>query len=358
MVYAHKPLYNHLGIDVIEVLEYVTNVEILLGDALGQVKTLDEKSIQTVITSPPYWGLRDYGTATWEGGDSKCEHTISMPSKWTDKKRRADRPEVANRGGDNSKCHQCGALRIDNQVGLEPSPEDYISNLVLLFDEVKRVLADDGTVWITIGDSYVGQSWSGRGNVIDIKGNTYVGSDGKGRRGAGHKKQGKGLKPKDLVGIPWMLAFAMRNAGWYLRSDIIWAKPNPIPEPVKDRPTRAHEYIFLFSKNRKYYYDYDAVKERTVDGVGWRNPRDVWFITPRQYRGEHIAVFPYEIPERCILAATRVGDTVLDPFVGSGTVCEVARKLERNSIGIELSERYFNIAAKLMSITTLGDFDG
>jgi len=358
LVYAHKPLYNHLGIDVIEVLEYVTNVEILLGDALGQVKTLDEKSIQTVITSPPYWGLRDYGTATWEGGDSKCEHTISMPSKWTDKKRRADRPEVANRGGDNSKCHQCGALRIDNQVGLEPSPEDYISNLVLLFDEVKRVLADDGTVWITIGDSYVGQSWSGRGNVIDIKGNTYVGSDGKGRRGAAHKKQGKGLKPKDLVGIPWMLAFAMRNAGWYLRSDIIWAKPNPIPEPVKDRPTRAHEYIFLFSKNRKYYYDYDAVKERTVDGVGWRNPRDVWFITPRQYRGEHIAVFPYEIPERCILAATRVGDTVLDPFVGSGTVCEVARKLERNSIGIELSERYFNIAAKLMSITTLGDFDG
>jgi len=358
LVYAHKPLYNHLAIDVIEVLEYVTNVEILLGDALGQVKTLDEKSIQTVITSPPYWGLRDYGTATWEGGDSKCEHTISMPSKWTDKKRRADRPEVANRGGDNSKCHQCGALRIDNQVGLEPSPEDYISNLVLLFDEVKRVLADDGTVWITIGDSYVGQSWSGRGNVIDIKGNTYVGSDGKGRRGAAHKKQGKGLKPKDLVGIPWMLAFAMRNAGWYLRSDIIWAKPNPIPEPVKDRPTRAHEYIFLFSKNRKYYYDYDAVKERTVDGVGWRNPRDVWFITPRQYRGEHIAVFPYEIPERCILAATRVGDTVLDPFVGSGTVCEVARKLERNSIGIELSERYFNIAAKLMSITTLGDFDG
>ena len=218
MVYAHKPLYNHLGIDVIEVLEYVTNVEILLGDALGQVKTLDEKSIQTVITSPPYWGLRDYGTATWEGGDSKCEHTISMPSKWTDKKRRADRPEVANRGGDNSKCHQCGALRIDNQVGLEPSPEDYISNLVLLFDEVKRVLADDGTVWITIGDSYVGQSWSGRGNVIDIKGNTYVGSDGKGRRGAAHKKQGKGLKPKDLVGIPWMLAFAMRNAGWYLIS--------------------------------------------------------------------------------------------------------------------------------------------
>jgi DNA modification methylase len=155
-----------------------------------------------------------------------------------------------------------------------------------------------------------------------------------------------------------MLAFAMRNAGWYLRSDIIWAKPNPIPEPVKDRPTRAHEYIFLFSKNRKYYYDYDAVKERTVDGTGWRNPRDVWFITPRQYRGEHIAVFPYEIPERCILAATRVGDTVLDPFVGSGTVCEVARKLERNSIGIELSERYFNIAAKLMSITTLEDFDG
>lgn len=358
MVYAHKPLYNHLDVDVIEVLEYLTNVEILLGDAIDRVKTLDEKSIQTVITSPPYWGLRDYGTATWEGGDSKCEHTISMPSKWTDKKRRADRPEVANRGGDNSKCHKCGALRIDNQVGLESSPEEYISNLVQLFDEVKRVLADDGTVWITIGDSYVGQSWSGRGNIIDTKGNTYVGSDGKGRRGAAHKKQGKGLKPKDLVGIPWMLAFAMRNAGWYLRSDIIWAKPNPIPEPVKDRPTRAHEYIFLFSKNRKYYYDYDAVKERTVDGTGWRNPRDVWFITPRQYRGEHIAVFPYEIPERCILAATRVGDTVLDPFVGSGTVCEVARKLERNSIGIELSERYFNIAAKLMSVTTLEDFDG
>ena len=349
MVYAHKPLYNHLGIDVIEVLEYLTNVEILLGNAIDRVQTLDEKSIQTVITSPPHWGLRDYGTADWKGGDSTCEHTISMPSKWTDKKRRADRPEVANRGGDNSKCHKCGALRIDNQIGLEASPEEYIINLVLLFDEIKRVLTDDGTLWINIGDSYVGQSWSGKGNV---------GSDKKGRRGAGHKKQGKGLKPKDLVGIPWMLAFAMRNAGWYLRSDIIWAKPNPIPEPVKDRPTRAHEYIFLFSKNRRYYYDYEAAKERTADGLGWRNARDVWFITPRQHRGEHIAVFPYEIPERCILATTRVGDTVLDPFVGSGTVCEVARKLKRDSIGIELSERYFNIAAKLMNVTTLEDFDG
>ena len=155
-----------------------------------------------------------------------------------------------------------------------------------------------------------------------------------------------------------MLAFAMRNAGWYLRSDIIWAKPNPIPEPVKDWPTRAHEYNFLFSKNRKYYYDYEAVKEKTVDGLGLRYARDVWFITPRQHRGEHIAVFPFELPERCILAATRVGATVLDPFVGSGTVCEVAKRLDRNSVGIELNERYFNIAAKLMNLTTLEDFNG
>jgi len=271
-------------------------IDILLGNALDVVDTLPDESIQSVVTSPPYWGLRDYGE--------------------------------------------------DEQLGLESTPEKYVENLVLLFDKIKRVLKEDGTVWINIGDCYVGQSWSGSGNV---------GSDLKGRRSAKHKKQGDNLKPKDLVGIPWMLAFAMREAGWYLRSDIIWAKPNPVPEPVKDRPTRAHEFIFLLSKNKKYYYNYEEAKEVNKDGTS-KNARDVWWITPRQYRGEHVAVFPFELPERCIKSSTKEGDVVLDPFVGSGTVCEVAHKLQRDSIGIELNERYFNIAAKLMSITTLGDF--
>ena len=274
------------------------NVEILHGNALQVVDTLEDNSIQTVVTSPPYWGLRDYG--------------------------------------------------VDEQIGLESSPQSYINNLVLLFERIKRVLKDDGTVWINIGDCYVGKSWSGSGNV---------GSDLKGRRGVDHKKQGENLKPKDLVGIPWMLAFAMREAGWYLRCDIVWAKPNPVPEPVKDRPTRAHEFIFLFSKNKKYYYDYLAAKEKGKDG-NMKNARDVWWISPRQYRGEHVAVFPFEIPERCIIASTREGDTVLDPFVGSGTVCEVAKRLNRDSIGIELNERYYNIASQIMKETTLEDFNG
>ena len=237
--------------------------EIIEGDVQEVLKTLDDESVQCVVTSPPYWGLRDYGTATWEGGDEDCEHTVSMDPKYSDpkKKKGSLRPEVSHRGGDASKCRLCGAKRIDDQLGLEATPEEYVENMVSVFQEVKRVLRKDGTVWLNLGDTYYGG-------------------------GAGQKDTGKAvynmehfrqrpltdkhptLKPKDLVGIPWRVAFALQADGWYLRSDIIWNKPNAMPEPVKDRPTKSHEYIFLLTKSKKYYYDNEAIKERGGHSAG------------------------------------------------------------------------------------------
>ena len=307
--------------------------QLIQGDVRDVLKTLDAESIQCVVTSPPYWGLRDYGK--------------------------------------------------EGQLGLEPTPEKYVKNMVDVFREVKRVLRKDGTIWLNLGDSYFG---GGRGDDSKLRGS--------------HKGQGtynsmksskpdwnkvKGLKPKDLVGIPWRVALALQADGWYLRSDIIWQKPNPMPEPVKDRPTRSHEHIFLLSKSAKYFYDHDAIKEpvkrgtpqaerdykrmlagrKEFDGVRkqhktskqqnafvagdplkGRNRRDVWTITTKSYKGAHFATFPEELPEICIKAGTKVGDTVLDIFAGSGTTCAVATKLQRNSIGIELNEEYLELARK------------
>jgi len=185
--------------------------------------------------------------------------------------------------------------------------------MVEVFREVKRVLKKDGTVWLNIGDSYASSG--------------------------GRQPEG-GLKYKDLVGIPWRVAFALQGDGWYLRSDIIWHKPNPMPESVKDRPTKSHEYIFLLTKSKKYYYDHEAIKGK----------RSVWPINTKSYKGAHFATFPEEIPEVCIKAGTKLGDLVLDPFVGSGTTCAVASRLGRNSIGIELNEEYFKLARKRCKI--------
>ena len=342
---------------------------------------LADGSINCVITSPPYYGLRDYGTAKWEGGDPDCNHTISMPTKWNDPKRGYEvlRPEVANRGGDGTRCHLCGAIRIDQQIGLEQTPDEYIANLVDVFRECKRILRDDGTLWVNIGDSYSG-SGNGSGDYRE-DGASISKNDAK----YGTHKPGtpNGLKPKDLIGIPWMLAFALRADGWYLRQDIIWAKPNPMPESVKDRCTKSHEYIFLLSKSAKYYYDNEAVKEpvsevslkraeygwdcdrpstkngsmggegihtermgtRFVDPAG-RNKRSVWTVPTRPYKGAHYATFPPDLIKPMILAGCPAGGIVLDPFVGSGTTVMVATELGRRGIGLDLNMKYLDVNAR------------
>jgi len=282
------------------------------------------------------YGLRDYGTAKWEGGDPNCDHNPQKP----DGGDRSDRTLPLGRGGVyQTVCGKCGAIRIDEQIGLEQTPDEYIANLVEVFRECKRILRDDGTLWVNIGDSYNGSAPNQSGQ------NGY--NDGRENRDKRYSTGGvNGLKPKDLIGIPWMLAFALRADGWYLRQDIIWAKPNPMPESVKDRCTKSHEYIFLLSKSARYYYDNDAVREPLAastlndiridcmsgrpnkkahelvkngthgsGGIGdptkkrselinlaGRNKRDVWTVTTKPYKGAHYATFNPELIKPCILA--------------------------------------------------------
>ena len=332
------------------------------GDCREVLSLLPEKSINCCVTSPPYWGLRDYGTAEWEGGEPDCEHTISMPTKWNDPKRGTQvlRPEVANRGGASDNCHLCGAIRIDQQIGLEQSPDEFVEQMVLVFRELRRVLKDDGTLWLNLGDSYAG--------------NNSRASNG-GRAGFGNPREtitnriSDGLKPKDLVGIPWRVALALQADGWYLRQDIIWHKPNPMPESVKDRCTKAHEYIFLLSKNPHYYFDADAIKEPAVyagDNRGarkdsrrgttmnnmsgatgeFKNKRSVWTVATRPYKGAHFAAFPPDLIEPCILAGCPPDGTVIDPFGGSGTTVAVAILNDRNGVAIELNPEYLTLIYK------------
>jgi DNA modification methylase len=327
---------------------------------------------QTCITSPPYYGLRDYGTAKWEGGDPDCQHSISMPTKWNDPKRGTSvlRPEVGHRGGSSSNCHLCGAKRIDEQLGLEDTPEQYIANMVEVFRCVWDVLEDDGTLWVNIGDSYCNSNGFARASPEYQR-------EGRNNMPANDRKLDKlhatGLKTKDLIGIPWMLAFALRADGWYLRQDIIWSKANPMPESVQDRCTKAHEYIFLLSKSHKYHFDHVAIKDPVKEDWGTRdrsngkyhnegtglqphtgleksyemaNKRSVWTVNTKPYSGAHFAVFPTELIEPCILAGAPVGGIVLDPFMGSGTTAQVAQDLGRQYIGCELNPEYGKLQKK------------
>lgn len=283
----------------------MTRPKLINGDVRQVLSELEPESVQCVVTSPPYWDLRDYGS--------------------------------------------------DGQLGLEATPEGYIDNMVDVFREVKRVLSNDGTLWLNLGDGYL---------------------------------------QKKLVGMPWRVALALQADGWWLRNDIIWSKPNPMPEPVKDRLTKSHEYIFLLTKSKTYYYDHESIKEpysessiQRINQVSFdkqtggskdygkvsvhgsntnsirstlekfkenlgsgRNRRTVWEITTKSYPGAHFATFPEEIPELCIKAGTKLGDLVLDPFVGSGTTCAVASRLGRESIGIDLSEEYLKLARKRCKI--------
>ena len=303
-------------------------VSLYVGDVMDRLREMPDQSVRCCVTSPPYWGLRDYG--------------------------------------------------VDGQIGLEETPEAFVVRLVEVFREVRRVLTDDGTLWVNLGDSYAATGKSGGGD----QGKRWerIGADTEGPRGGKWSPAPPGLKPKDLVGIPWRVAFALQADGWWLRSDIIWAKPNPMPESVRDRPTKAHEYIFLLAKSARYYWDKEGASEPSVDPEksakryesefggkknvhlletnqvhtrpiekrkfnGRRNPRTVWTITTKPFPEAHFATFPPELPERCIKAGSAPGDTVLDPFAGAGTTLLVAARLGRKSVGIELNHEYATIAA-------------
>jgi DNA modification methylase len=304
----------------------------LIGDCRETLKQIPDNFVQTCITSPPYWGLRDYGTATWEGGDENCEHegvVLGNNRNFVDREGRGSNKKSLSSGN----CVKCGAIRKDNQLGLEETPEEFVENLVGVFREVKRVLRDDGTVWLNLGDSYASNQAAGdRVTKYSDKQSTNKGKLG------GKQKVPSGLKPKDLIGIPWRVAFALQADGWYLRQDIIWHKPNPMPESIKDRCTKSHEYIFLLSKNKKYYFDHEAIKEDCVgkderqwadtydkvgsvvqgdtnagikrtkryskDGTFKRNKRSVWTVNTKPYKKAHFAVFPPDLITPCMLAGS------------------------------------------------------
>lgn len=263
--------------------------DILIGDSRKLLKDIPDQTFQMCVTSPPYWGLRDYG--------------------------------------------------IKGQIGAETMIDAYYADLVAIFREVRRTLRDDGTLWLNIGDSYTsgGRTWR------DV-------DDKNGARGMDYRAPTpEGLKPKDLIGVPWRLAFALQLDGWYLRTDIVWHKPNGQPESVKDRPTRSHEYVFLFSKNERYFYDWEAMKEPTADGKGERSRRTVWSINTEPYTGAHFAAFPPELVRSCIIGGSELGSIVLDPFLGSGTTGMVALQLGRGFVGIELKKEYAALARERIS---------
>lgn len=347
--------------------------KILTGDVRERLADIPAKSVQCVVTSPPYWGLRDYGH--------------------------------------------------DGQIGLESTPDAFVAAMVGVFADVRRVLADDGVLWLNLGDSYAGGG-NYRGlnseNTLTAKQNSNRGARGISQQLGALSKTWEGMKPKDLVGIPWRVAFALQADGWYLRSDVIWHKPNPMPESVTDRPTKAHEYVFLLSKSERYYYNADAIKEpyapdsfaryqyafggakneqlaeMNEDGIGvrtrpigmreykgqatkdydaagaqnpsdtkrrvlesmaegqGRNKRTVWTITTQPYAEAHFATFPEELPETCIKAGSREGDLILDPFCGAGTTGLVADRLNRDFIGIELNPAYVELARdRINSVTPM-----
>lgn len=266
---------------------------IIQDDALNALEQYADDSFQCCVTSPPYWGLRDYG--------------------------------------------------IKNQIGAEMALTDYMDKLVKVFREVYRVLAKDGTFWLNIGDSYTsgGRTWRDSDKKNNARGMSY------------RAPTPDGLKPKDLIGVPWRLAFALQADGWHLRSDIIWYKPNCQPESVKDRPTRAHEYLFLLTKSEKYYYDFEAINEPTTEKNGLKNRRTVWSINTTPFKDAHFAVFPPSLVKPCILAGSKEDSIVLDPFFGSGTVGEVCIETGRQCVGIELNPDYTKIAKKRIAQANL-----
>lgn len=374
-------------------------MSVLLVNANALQIPLANESVNCVVTSPPYYGLRDYGTAQWAGGDTECDHQYQKGGRNPE----TSSKQISNAGTTYSQyerlCKRCGAHRVDNQIGLEETPEVYIAKMVQVFRECRRVLSMVGTLWVNIGDSYAGSG--GPGSFVDNKQTESF--KGKFRKYDNPNRKVSGIKNKDLIGIPWMLAFALRADGWYLRSDIIWHKPNPMPESVTDRPTKSHEYLFLLSKSAKYFYDAEAIAESITqssvlrlaqnlesqtgstranggaktngnmkavyknlqpDGqqphsfhiarangeqdteYPARNKRSVWTVATAPYSGAHFATYPPALIEPCIKAGCPEGGIVLDPFAGSGTTALVARKLNRYSVCLDLSLNYLQTCAR------------
>lgn len=260
--------------------------KIIVGNSLDVLRTLDSNSFQTCVTSPPYFNLRDY--------------------------------------------------EVEGQIGAEKTMDEYINNLTQVFKEVHRVLKPSGIFWCNIGDGFTsgGRKWRDTDKKLAARGMSY------------RPDTPPGLKPKDLLGIPWRLAFELQKEGWYLRADIIWERPNTIPESVKDRPTRSHEYVFLLTKSKQYYYDSEAIKEPTKDGKKLRNKRDVWSINTEKFSGAKVPVFPRELVRNCVRAGSKPGDLILDPFLGSGTTGVVALNEKRSFVGIELDSKGAKLAEK------------
>lgn len=316
--------------------------KIICGDCLDVLSTLPDCSVNCCITSPPYWGLRDYG--------------------------------------------------VEGQLGLESTPEEYVTKITAVFREVRRVLKDDGTLWLNLGDSYANQK---SGDTYSGFNDRYFGIEtdgGKQAQTVSNANVGKldfnGLKPKDLVGIPWRVAFALQADGWYLRQDIIWHKANPMPESVTDRCTKSHEYVFLMAKSQRYYYDSDAIKEpftsnpgkprdKSIEGYNdsynggrWskgkrdyypstgRNKRSVWTIATHPFAEAHFATFPPDLITPMVLAGCPEGGIILDPFMGSGTTAVVARSFGRHFVGIELNKKYKEMAERRVGKTTPSLFAG
>jgi len=358
-------------------------VKIYCGDCRAVLREMPAGSINCCVTSPPYFGLRDYCTAKWEGGgDPSCDHIdpagpANAPSDKSTLTTNCgkgplpgDKYQTERKAQFRQTCRKCGASRIDAQIGLEQTPDEYVAQLVAVFREVRRVLRDDGTLWLNLGDSYA----ANRGYQVPDNKHTDVGNN----KGS---TVPCGLKPKDLMGIPWRVAFALQADGWYLRQDLIWHKPNPMPESVTDRCTKAHEYIFLLAKSERYYYDAEAVKEssngewNSKKGFGCdekksqgdpmlrtqghgsfhadeyktgRNRRSVWTVATQPYDGAHFATFPPALITPCILAGCPAGGVVLDPFMGSGTTAYVAKEHNRKAVGVELNAAYIDLAANRM----------
>jgi len=313
-------------------------IDIIQGNNLDSLKNLPSQSINTCVTSPPYYGLRDYGTGTWIGGNENCPHkrtTKISKDTATGHKGMSEQGHVVGDAIYKSVCPDCGAVREDQQLGLEDSPEEFVNNLVKLFQEIKRVLRDDGTVWLNLGDTYCGTG--NKGSHTDPKH-----KEGRNAQGVAVNHKLDGFKSKDLIGIPWRVAFALQQDGWYLRQDIIWHKPNPMPESVRDRCTKSHEYIFLLSKNNKYYYDNEAIKEpskyagddrgsrpdarrgkkmNSMSGVTppMKNKRSVWSVATKPYKGAHFATFPMDLIEPCVLAGCpeRVCVKCEEPYINT-----------------------------------------
>lgn len=381
-----KPFYEEDGITILE------------GDCVKILPTLPDQCVNCCVTSPPYWGLRDYGTAIWEGGEASCSHQ-NAHSLQGQTGQRADRTFTGSQNFYQGVCAKCGARRIDSQIGLEPTPEEYVSRMVEVFREVRRVLRDDGTLWLNLGDSYASDAgvdrmpttlpgsrlpsgWTNRAQPHRVHTVSRSGSSCDPKRGDRAEGQpyngspcGNGLKPKDLCMMPARVAIALQADGWYLRSDIIWHKPNPMPESVTDRPTKAHEYLFLLSKSERYYYDAEAIAEK-ADPSNYRgnpslrnvppgqnrqgkldsrrgevfcesrNKRSVWTVPTEAYPEAHFATFPTALIDPCIKAGCPAGGTVLDPFGGSGTTMQVARALGCRGLMIELNAAYCILADK------------